>query len=90
MSVFLFPMWLLSGSLFPYDPQSWITTISRLNPLTYGVAGLRQYLQFGQSQPGMEHLPDLTLCWAITLGFAIVTLTLSWKIAATRSTGDLL
>ena len=25
MSVFLFPMWLLSGALFPDDPTSWIT-----------------------------------------------------------------
>ena len=46
MSVFLFPMWLLSGSLFPDEAGSWLTFISRFNPLTYGVAGLRHYLHF--------------------------------------------
>jgi len=90
MSVFLFPMWLLSGSLFPDDPQSWITWISRLNPLTYGVAGLRQYLHFGQIPTGAAALPSLTMCWTVTIVFALVTLALSWKIAGTRSTGDLL
>ena len=90
MSVFLFPMWLLSGSLFPDDPDSWITTIARLNPLTYGVAGLRWYLQFEDSVVDTEVLPSLTLCWLVTIAFAIGTMITSWRIAGTRTTGDLL
>ena len=45
MSVFLLPMWLLSGAFFPMDVGGWLGWIVRLNPLTYGVAGLRHYLQ---------------------------------------------
>jgi ABC-2 type transport system permease protein len=89
MSVFLFPMWLLSGSLFPDDPSSWITWLSRFNPLTYGVAGLRHYLHFGDTSM-VNVLPSLPVCWAVSLGFAVVTVALSWWIAGTRTTGDLL
>ena len=45
MSVFLLPMWLLSGAFFPMDVGGWLGWIIRINPLTYGVAGLRHYLQ---------------------------------------------
>lgn len=89
MSVFLFPMWLLSGSLFPDDPTSWITFLSRFNPLTYGVAGLRHYLHFGDLSM-VKVLPSLPVCWAVSLAFAVVTVALAWKIAGTRTTGDLL
>ncbi len=89
MSVFLFPMWLLSGSLFPDDPTSWITFLSRFNPLTYGVAGLRHYLHFGDLSM-VKVLPSLPICWAVSLGFAVVTVALAWEISATRTTGDLL
>jgi ABC-2 type transport system permease protein len=89
MSVFLFPMWLLSGSLFPDDPSSWITWLSRFNPLTYGVAGLRHYLHFDDASM-VNILPSLPVCWAVSFGFAAVTVALSWWIAGTRTTGDLL
>jgi len=90
MSVFLFPMWLLSGSLFPAESGSWLTFISWFNPLTYGVAGLRHYLQFKDSAVAVEGLPSLGVCWLVTIGFCLVMLTLAWRIAGTRTTGDLL
>ncbi|MCG8448565.1 MAG: ABC transporter permease [Pirellulales bacterium] len=90
MSVFLFPMWLLSGSLFPDEPGSLLTLLSRFNPLTYGVAGLRHYLQFEEGGVDVSALPSLPICWFVTLVFAVVMLTLSWRIAGTRTTGDLL
>ncbi|HCK41392.1 MAG: hypothetical protein CMJ72_05955 [Planctomycetaceae bacterium] len=90
MSVFLFPMWLLSGSLFPDDPNSWITFLSRFNPLTYGVAGLRHYLQFEGNVVDLNALPPIPICWLVTVVFAVVMLWLSWRISGTRTTGDLL
>ncbi len=44
MSVFLMPMWLLSGAFFPGSGSGWLSWIIRLNPLTYGVAGLRRLM----------------------------------------------
>lgn len=67
MSVFLMPMWLLSGAFFPAS-TGWIGWIIRLNPLTYGVAGLRRSLY----PPGTfgEGLPPMWLCVAVSIGFA--------------------
>ena len=90
MTVFLFPLWLLSGSLFPAESENVVTLISRVNPLTYGVAGLRWYLQFKDANVSSEHLPSIELCWLISAVFAIVMVTGCWWIAGTRTTGDLL
>lgn len=90
MSVFLFPMWLLSGALFPDEAGSWLTFLSRFNPLTYGVAGLRHYLRFEASAVPVDALPSLSVCWLATLTFAVAMFVLAWRIADTRTTGDLL
>ena len=90
MSVFLFPMWILSGSLFPYEPGNWITVVSQFNPLTYGVAGMRHYLRFADSTVAVDTLPRLPVCWIVSAVFAGVMLVLAWRIAGTRTTGDLL
>jgi ABC-2 type transport system permease protein len=87
MSVFLLPMWLLSGAFFPMNVGGWLGAIVRLNPLTYGVAGLRHYLQNGMI--ANANLPSLTLCWLVSLAFAGLMLAAAWRIAATRSRGDL-
>jgi ABC-2 type transport system permease protein len=88
MSVFLLPMWLLSGAFFPMDVRGWLGWIVHLNPLTYGVAGLRHYLQNGGSEAAL--LPPFSTCWLVSLLFAGAMLLGAWRIAGTRSTGDLL
>jgi ABC-2 type transport system permease protein len=88
MSVFLLPMWLLSGAFFPIDAGGWLGWIIRINPLTYGVAGLRHYLQ--NVDATTANLPSLSICWLVTLVFAGVTFAAAWWIAGTRSTADLL
>src|SRR3990170_494596 len=72
MSVFLLPMWLLSGAFFPMDVGGWLGWIVRLNPLTYGVAGLRHYLQYPDGVPAAvaEGLPGLGMSWLVSLVFA--------------------
>jgi len=45
INLFLMPLWMLSGSLFPVSGASrCIATIMRANPLTYGVEALRASL----------------------------------------------
>jgi ABC-2 type transport system permease protein len=45
INLFLIPLWLLSGALFPLSGASgWLRLIMRLNPLTYGVEALRNLL----------------------------------------------
>lgn len=45
INLFLIPLWLLSGSLFPLSGASgWLRVVMRINPLTYGVEALRSLL----------------------------------------------
>ncbi|HXW93602.1 MAG TPA: ABC transporter permease [Terriglobales bacterium] len=45
INLFLIPLWLLSGALFPLSGASgWLRLLMRLNPLTYGVEALRELL----------------------------------------------
>lgn len=84
MSVFLMPMWLLSGAFFPAEgAPAWLWWTITLNPLTYGVAGVRRlfYLQGGDLPPG---LPSLPICIVVTLGFAAATCTLATWLAERR------
>ena len=42
INLFLIPLWLLSGALFPLSGASgWLRLVMRMNPLTYGVEALR-------------------------------------------------
>jgi ABC-2 type transport system permease protein len=90
MSVLLLPMWLLSGAFFPAESGvlGWIV---RLNPLTYGVAGVRRML-YWEAPAGLPplDLPPLAVCWGVTLAFAALTFAAAWKVSAGRVTGDLL
>ncbi len=64
MSVFLMPMWLLSGSFFPAGGSGWLSWIIRLNPLTYGVAGLRRLMC--RDALAVQGLPELWVCLTVT------------------------
>ena len=45
INLFLIPLWLLSGALFPLSGASgWLRLVMRMNPLTYGVEALRNLL----------------------------------------------
>ena len=45
INLFLIPLWLLSGSMFPLSGASgWLRLLMRINPLTYGVEALRSLL----------------------------------------------
>jgi ABC-2 type transport system permease protein len=75
INLFLIPLWLLSGSLFPLGGASWwIRALIRINPLTYGVEALRNLLypemptQFGFS----ESLATLVLFSLFMFGLAFV------------------
>ena len=99
MSVFLMPMWLLSGAFFPPPPMeagmswiSWILSLTmHLNPLTYGVAALRRLLYLNVADaPLPADTPPLAICWIVTLLFAGVMFLAACKIAGQRTTGDML
>lgn len=69
MSIFLMPMWLLSGAFFPPGESVWLRWIMFCNPLTYGVAGLRRLLV--TDPVSLASLPTNVVCWSVTLGFGL-------------------
>ena len=84
MSVFLMPMWLLSGAFFPGGDSGWLSWIIRLNPLTYGLAGLRRCL-YGADLPVSPTLPGMGPCLAVTL-LATLTYTVACVVMTSRHT----
>jgi ABC-2 type transport system permease protein len=104
MSLVLMPMWLLSGAFFPVPALTASSTwaeivlhwITRLNPVTYGVAGVRRQLQ-AEVMPasmggavGREEfwMPNLAVSWSVTIAFALTMFVLACRVAGRRTTGD--
>lgn len=75
VNLFLIPLWLVSGALFPISGASgWIKVIMRLNPLTYGVEALRGLLYPGTetSFPISSDMATLVLFSFVMFGFAFL------------------
>jgi ABC-2 type transport system permease protein len=82
VNLFLIPLWLVSGALFPLAGASgWIRVIMRLNPLTYGVEALRSLLY-----PGAETSFPLSSAMATLLLFSLVMFGMALLIANRRTT----
>lgn len=88
MSVFLMPMWLLSGSFFPAGGAGWLSWVMAFNPLTYGVAGLRQLMYWNFPGMGDNGLPSLPVCVGVTLLFCLVTTAVSVFLTGKRKSSD--
>jgi len=75
MNFVLLPMWLLSGALFPVAGAArWMQVAIRANPLTYGLAGVRD-LMFGTATPA-----GLVVPMAVSLLFAVAAVgAASWS-----------
>src|SRR5450759_3998402 len=44
MNIFLIPLWILSGALFPASGAAgWVRALMLVNPMTYGVSALRRF-----------------------------------------------
>jgi ABC-2 type transport system permease protein len=81
MSVFLMPMWLLSGAFFPGGDSGWLHWLIRANPLTYGVAGLRRLL-YEMPLPVTAELPSLPACLLVTiLTTTTLTIIAAWLVS---------
>jgi ABC-2 type transport system permease protein len=84
VNLFLIPLWLLSGALFPLSGASgWIRAIMRLNPLTYGVDALR-----GLLYPGAETNFPLPSAMATLLLFSLVMFSVALLMANRRTTSS--
>lgn len=87
MSIFLMPMWLVSGAFFPGGESGWLFWLIRINPLTYGVAGLRRLL-YEQSLPVTPELPSMLTCLSVTVLATIMLIIVSAKLVSRASTNN--
>ncbi len=73
-NIVLLPLWLLSGALFPAAGASvWMQWVMRINPLTYGLAALRQLLYW--DTPGVgAGVPSLATSLIVTILFCLAML----------------
>ena len=83
INLFLIPLWLLSGSLFPLSGASiWIRALMRINPLTYGTDALRMLLYPGAVATDLPLSTNL----AVLGGFTLVMFSLCFFVANRRTT----
>jgi ABC-2 type transport system permease protein len=81
INLFLIPLWLLSGAMFPIaHASSWIKAIMLANPLTYGVEALRATLF-----PG-EQTFTTTTAMSVLAGFSAAVFVISYVIVNRRRT----
>jgi ABC-2 type transport system permease protein len=78
MNLFLVPMWMLSGALFPASGATgWIQSLMWINPLTYGVSALRSTV-YGFASPGE---PSLALSLVVMSAFGAAVLAAgAWQV----------
>jgi len=83
INLFLIPLWLLSGSLFPLSGASlWIRAVMLVNPLTYGTEALRSLLFPGSASTSLS----LSVNFAVLATFTLVMFVLSFLVANRRTT----
>ncbi|HXB23005.1 MAG TPA: ABC transporter permease [Candidatus Solibacter sp.] len=84
INLFLLPLWMLSGALFPISGASkWIAWVMRINPLTYGLDALQ--LTLFPEKIGTTTLP-LWPSIAVLAGFTVLVFMAGFVIANRRST----
>jgi ABC-2 type transport system permease protein len=89
MNLFLMPMWFLSGALFPvHNASAPLQAVMLLNPLTYGLAGLREALYLGTAtSPGAA--AEIAVAYGATAAFGALLLVLAAVMARGRVAADL-
>jgi len=80
MNIFLIPLWILSGALFPASGAAgWVRALMLVNPMTYGVSALRRFFY---DQP-LAAEPPFGLSLAVVVLFA-VAMTAAGTVAVRR------
>jgi ABC-2 type transport system permease protein len=87
INLFLIPLWLLSGALFPLSKASqWIRWIMYANPLTYGVEALRTAM-YPEAPSSFSFEFSLTASILTLVLFALFMFGLAFAMANRKKTG---
>ena len=89
MNLFLIPLWLLSGAVFPAaNAPALLRWVMNCNPVTYGVSAIRQGLYWNMAQSGAG-MPSRIINLTVTALFAVAMFVLSLAAAQRTTRGDL-
>jgi len=81
------PLWFLSGALFtPQTAWTGLRWVMRVNPLSYGLAGLQRSVFHGEAAAA---LPGWGVILAVSLAFAGVMMWLCTAVASKNVAADL-
>lgn len=85
MNVFLIPMWLLSGALFPRAGAApWVAWVMKANPLSYGLALLHHVLSANPSTFSSDE-PRVTTALTVSVLFSATMFLLGLLLVGRRS-----
>lgn len=85
MNLFLMPMWLLSGSIFPVETAAgWLRWIMNLNPLTYGVQSLRMVMDQEVTGLIFWKQTDFWTASGVFVAFTIILIGIGLQIASVQ------
>jgi len=83
INLFLIPLWLLSGALFPMSgAHGWVRAVMQVNPLTYGVAALRAAL----FSPNMITTAEFAIAAGVLAVTCVLMFAFDYVIANRRTT----
>lgn len=84
MNMVLLPLWMASGAVFAGSRSPWMAAFMKVNPFTYGVAGVRRGLFAGAD---LGPIPDLSTCLVVLAGVSLFFYALSsWAVEKTNET----
>ena len=87
INLFLIPMWMLSGALFPpAGAAGWVATIMQFNPLTYGVSATR-IVMYDFNADYSKGLPSLELSITVIILFCMMMLFFAVTVVLRRDRG---
>ena len=85
MNLFLIPLWLLSGSLFPASGAAgWLGSLMTINPLAYGVSALRQGLYLNGTE-SIRDIASLPMALLVSGAFSLAMYWISVAQVSARS-----
>lgn len=82
MNLFLMPLWLLSGAMFPASGAAgWLSWVMAINPLSYGVVSLRRAMYW--SEPAsVVGVASGGVALGVTITFGAVMLVLAGRVVS--------
>jgi len=84
MNVFLMPLWMLSGALFPAGADSWARYAVAFNPVAYGTAAVRR--AFYGDAAHLASVPSYGIAMTVSAAFAATMFLVAvWMVRRKRS-----